>query len=113
MKERTLLLKFSGQVKEEYVLMCCKELESTFKSTPLIQFEVIFDASSLEGYEPKTRMIVQNCIENNKAQIKNIYLVSESKIAKVGAMIMSTFSGVKIISANTWKDMPIHLQDLA
>ncbi len=91
-------LKFIFQEKlyADDAITAIKKWKEEFAKKPNEKITLIWDCMIMKDYEPKARILWQKAIKDMKNQIENILLITESRIIKLGAIMISTFTSFNI-----------------
>lgn len=91
-----LCFTFRGTLTHKKAVELCERMKTSCSSNPGKNFVVVFNATNMENYEPQARVVFQKCIKELIKQIDKIWLVTDSKIIRGGASIMSLIIGLPI-----------------
>lgn len=94
--ENCLKFTFQGELNTEHSKSAIKKWQDEFDAKPGQQICLIWDCQDMTGYDPGARRRWQQALDKMKSQIKNIWLISNSNIIKMGAMLMNTFTHLDI-----------------
>ena len=81
--------------------------KKVFHSKPDEKFTLIWHCLEMKGYEPSSRRLWQQAMKELKAQIECIWLVSNSKVIKYGASLMSLFTSFEIKTVHSEDEIMI------
>jgi len=86
---------FSGILKEKDAKNAIDEFSKIAKNTQK-EIILIWNCLEMKNYEHEARILWQKKLKHCKSQIKEIWLISDSKIIKAGAELISLFTSYKI-----------------
>ena len=87
---------FKGLLQEKDALLAIEEWKAYFQSKPMEKIVLIWECQEMKGYDTASRTAWQNTLNELKPQIENIWLITTSKLIKLGAQIMSVFTSLNI-----------------
>lgn len=91
-----LKFKFNQHFQAEDARYAVEEWNDLFESAKDSKINIIWDCLDMKSYEPKALSTWQQALKRMKKRINHIWLITDSKKLKTGAMLMSTFSSLKI-----------------
>jgi len=94
--EDCLKFTFTGHFTIEDAKYGVREWKELFASAGDQKIIVIWDSKLMTGFDNKARVIWQQAIKELKKQIDCVWLISDSKIIRSGAKIMSAFTSFKM-----------------
>ena len=98
--EDCLKFTFIGQFTEDDAVFGVSEWKELFASAGDERVIVIWDSKQMTGFENKARVIWQYAIKELKKQIDCVWLISDSKIIRAGAKVMSAFTSFNLKVVN-------------
>jgi len=72
------------------------EWRQAFDERPGREIPLIWEASSMKGYDSEARKMWQEAMSDMKDRIEVVWLVTDSSIVRMGASVMSMFSSTSI-----------------
>lgn len=84
-----------------------KKWKVIFSSMSDDKIVLIWDCSSLKDYEPMARVLWQKAMKQMGNQIECVYLISQSKLIRTGASLLSLFTKFALKSINSENEMGI------
>ena len=81
---------------EEDAVYAVEEWKDLLASSKGGKINLIWNCLNMKHYERKALSVWQQTLKKFKNQIENIWLITDSKKLKTGAMLMSAFSSLKI-----------------
>lgn len=96
---------FSGNFTEKDASTAVKIWKQYFESKENEKIALIWDCLAMTGYEPGSRHHWQQMMTQLKHQIEVIWLITDSKIIRVGAMLLSAFTSYSIKVVATEKQI--------
>ncbi|MFC2137143.1 hypothetical protein ACFLTE_03105 [Bacteroidota bacterium] len=92
---------FNGILKKEDAVEATKEWKDLFSAANITDVNIVWHCIEMKGYEPMARSVWQNTLKELKSKIACIWLITESKVVKTGALIMSVFTSyeLKVVSS--------------
>ena len=96
-------LSFSGVLSQKQAVEACNEWTEIFGQDNARKYNVIFNATNLDNYEPLARAVFQKSIKDLRNQIIKIWVVTDSKLISGGAAIMGIFASfpIKAVSSES------------
>ncbi len=96
-----LRFSFSGVLTQKQAVEACSEWTDIFSQDKAGKFNVIFNSTNMDNYEPLARAVFQKSIKNLGSQIIKIWVVTDSKLISGGAAIMGMFVSfpIKVLSS--------------
>jgi len=93
---------FRGHLTSEDAELGVKEWRDFFNSTGGEKVVVIWDSTQMTGFDNKARIIWQHAIKEMKSQIECVWLITDSKVIKAGAKLMSLFTSfcLKVVDSS-------------
>jgi len=104
-KDECLKFTFKGKFSTQDALSGSNEWKELFSSTNEEKIMLIWDCLEMTGYESKARVVWQQVMKELKGKIDCVWLISNSKIIRTGAKLMSAFTGFKIKAVKSEKDI--------
>jgi len=98
--EDCLKFTFIGQFTLDDAEFGVSEWKDIFASAGDEKVIVIWDSKQMTGFENKARVIWQKAIKELKKQIDCVWLISDSKIIRAGAKVMSAFTSFSLKVVN-------------
>jgi hypothetical protein len=94
---------FIGDLNEKRALNAISIWKKEFAAKSGENIILIWNCKEMTGYEPKARIHWQAALKELKSRIESIWLVTDSKIIKFGATIMSVFTPyeIKVVSSES------------
>ncbi len=90
--EDCLKFTFTGHFTEKDAEYGVGEWKELFASAENQKVTLIWDSTQMTGFDNKARIIWQHALKDMKKQIKCVWLISNSKIIRTGAKVMSAFT---------------------
>ena len=90
--EECLKFTFKDKFKEEDAVTAVEEWRDLFASLKGEKILLIWDCLEMRGFETKARIAWQQAMKELKDQIDCVWLITNSKIIKAGAKVMSAFT---------------------
>ena len=87
---------FNEHFQEEDAAFAVEEWKELLASSRGGKINIIWNCLDMKSYERKALSIWQQALKEFKKQIDDIWLITDSKKLKTGAMLMSAFSSLKI-----------------
>jgi hypothetical protein len=105
--EETSCLKFTfqGELDDASSGYAIEQWQKEFDKKPDEKICLIWDCQQMTGYDPGARHKWQTALRRMKGQIKNIWLISNSNIIRMGAMLMNTFTHLDIHIVRTEEEL--------
>ncbi len=100
-----IIFHFEGILTQQKAHEFIKQWQIIFLGNESNKMVVIFDAINMSDYQPMARTLFQKSINELKSQIDSIWVISNSKIVKAGAAIMSIFSSFPITTIASLDDI--------
>lgn len=94
--EGCLKFTFNEHFKEEDAVYAVEEWKELQASSKGGKINIIWNCLNMKSYERKTLSVWQKTLKTFKNKIEDIWLITDSKKIKAGAVLMSTFSSLKI-----------------
>ena len=91
-----LKFSFGEHFNEDDANTAVKEWKDLIGSARGDKINIIWNCLDMKSYEAKALTTWQQALKQMKNQIENIWLITDSKKLKTGAMLMSAFSELKI-----------------
>lgn len=91
-----LRFKFERHLSADDCRTVIAEWRQAFDERPGREIPLIWEASSMKGYDSEARKMWQEAMRDMKDRIAVIWLVTESPIVNMGASVMSLFSSIAI-----------------
>ncbi|MCZ8356075.1 MAG: hypothetical protein O9340_15140 [Cyclobacteriaceae bacterium] len=73
---------------------------------------LIWDCTEMTDYEPFARVAWQQALSELKEQIETIWLISDSKLIRAGASILSFFTSLDIKAVKTENEVKMNLVEI-
>ncbi len=90
--EDCLKFTFNGHLSTEDAEYAVTEWKEYFETTGNEKVVVIWDSINMTGFDLKAQKIWQKELKELKGQIKCVWLITNSKIIRAGARLMSAFT---------------------
>ena len=90
--EDCLKFTFTGYFSAKYAEFAVAEWREYFETLGNDKVVVIWDSVNMTGFDLKAQKIWQKELKELKGQIKCVWLITNSKIIRVGAKLMSVFT---------------------
>ena len=99
--EDCLKFTFTGNFKGEDAISGVEEWKMLFKPIEEEKTPLIWDCLEMTGFESKARTTWQHAMKELKDKIDTIWLITNSKIIKAGAKLMSAFTkfNIKVVKS--------------
>jgi len=94
--EDCLKFTFDGKFSEEQAISGASEWRQLFDNTGNEKSILVWDCLDMTGFESNARTVWLKAIKDLKKNIDCVWVISESKIVRAGAKVLSTLSGFKI-----------------
>ena len=94
--EECLKFTFNGKFSEEQALSGASEWRNLFDNSGEEKSILVWDCLDMTGFESNARTVWLKAIKDLKKKIDCVWVISESKIIRTGAKVLSTLSGFKI-----------------
>ena len=94
--DEILQFDFCGELTEKDAMEGIKEWKELFAFSREQKLNIIWNCENMTGYENKARIAWQKAIKELKKQIKCIWLITDSKIIRTGAVLMNTFTSFNL-----------------
>lgn len=99
---------FTGHFKAIDAKEAAKQWKEHFAKTPAgRRYHIIFDAREMSNYDASARLTWQAVMKELQGKIKDIWLVSNNSLIKVGAKMMSMFTSFKIKAVSNLEDISL------
>ena len=105
----TLIFTFQGELTGDSAKNAINTWQSKFAAKPLTRFNLIWDCRHMDGYEPMARVVWQKALQAAKGQIKTIWLISDKRVIRAGATLMSMMTRIDIKAVS--HDTEIQLEE--
>lgn len=98
-----LSLRFTivDKLNKQEALRMCNDWRAFAADNKSEKHVLIIDALAMTDYEPMSRVIFQETINELKAQIEAIWVITNSKLISAGASLMGLFTSFKIKSVTS------------
>lgn len=93
--EECLWFTFGPELSGEDALGAILEWRRAFARRPG-RWVVVWDASRMVGYDSEARRAWQRALRELGGQISHVWLITESKLVKMGAAVMGALTGLDI-----------------
>jgi hypothetical protein len=93
-----LRLTITQKLNKQEAAQMCQEWKAFADSNKPAKHVVIINALDMTDYEPMSRVIFQETINELKTQIESIWVITNSKLISAGAALMGLFTSFKIKS---------------
>ena len=87
---------FNGLLTKDDALNATNEWREIFSSNNITHVNIVWHCINMTGYEPIARSVWQKTLKELKDKIACIWLITESRIIKTGAMLISAFTSYDI-----------------
>ncbi|MBN1783106.1 hypothetical protein JW948_18365 [bacterium] len=87
---------FHGALKSQNARGAIEKWKTAFQEKNGEKIPLIWDCHHMTGYDTDSRVEWQNTIKDLKKQIDSIWLITDSKLIRVGAQIMTVFTHMDI-----------------
>jgi oligoendopeptidase F len=87
---------FKDKLSEEDAKHAVNEWKDLLASSKEDKVNMVWDCLHMDNYENKALSIWQQALKESKERINKIWLVTDSKMLKAGAMLISAFTNLKI-----------------
>jgi len=101
-----LLFTFQGELSKHTAHQLIHRWNNYHKQYPTRKLVLIWDATEMTGYDPAARSQWQRMMKEVRDQIDMIYLVSDKRIIRLGANLMSMFSKLTIKPVISLHEVP-------
>lgn len=91
-----LKFKFNNNLSEEDARYAIQEWNDLLNSSKDDKVNMIWDCLEMKNYEQKALALWQHALKESRNKINQIWLVTESKMLRAGAMLISAFTNMKI-----------------
>ncbi|HAA15069.1 MAG TPA: hypothetical protein DCE41_26585 [Cytophagales bacterium] len=91
-----LLFTFQGELSKHTAHTLIHKWNNFHKQYRTRRFILIWDATGMTGYDPAARSQWQRMMKEVRDKIDKIYLVSDKRVIRLGANLMSMFSKLTI-----------------
>jgi hypothetical protein len=99
--QECLKFNFSGILSQKDASQICNEWKSIAEASKEKKYVIIFNALEMTDYDPLTRTSFQNTMKELKNQIDKVWVISESRLIRGGAAIMSMLTSFPIRAVNS------------
>ncbi|MCF6366643.1 MAG: hypothetical protein L3J35_10625 [Bacteroidales bacterium] len=103
--EDCLKFTFEGKFTQEQAVSGTEEWRQLFEGVGNEKTTLVWDCARMTGFENNARIIWQKTMKGLKRKIKCVWLISNSKIIRTGANLMSKFVGFKIKAVKSEKEI--------
>ena len=86
----------------EHSLDKWKEINS---ENPAQKYTIIWDCLRMTGYDHDSRVVWQSALNELKSQIDVIWIITRSKMFKMGAAVMTLMTDIKLKAVETEDDI--------
>ncbi|MDN4165552.1 hypothetical protein QWY31_08570 [Cytophagales bacterium LB-30] len=100
-----IVFHFEGLLTQQKAQEYVKQWHKIFLSHNKEKIIIVFNASQMSDYQPMARVVFQTAIKELKTQIDSIWVISNSKVIKAGAALMSIFSSFQIATVGSLDDI--------
>ena len=94
--EECLKFTFNGKFSEEQALSGATEWRTLFDNSGEEKSILVWDCLDMTGFESSARSVWLKAIKDLKKKIDCVWVISDSKVVRAGAKVLSTLSGFKI-----------------
>lgn len=68
---------------------------------------LVWDCTTMRDYEPMARILWQQALKEHKEKVEKIYLISDSKVIRLAANLMSLFGSTTIIPLKSTEEISL------
>lgn len=94
--KKYLKFSFDENLGEQEAISSIEKWKKEITSNSDTKVSMIWDCLKMKSYDSKARILWQDALKELKNSIENIWLISNSQFIRVGANVISVFSGLKI-----------------
>ncbi|NMB80558.1 MAG: hypothetical protein GYA14_01935 [Ignavibacteria bacterium] len=94
--KKYLKFSFDENLGEQEAISSIEKWKKEITSNSDTKVSLIWDCLKMKSYDSKARILWQDALKELKNNIENIWLISNSQFIRVGANVISVFSGLKI-----------------
>lgn len=98
---------FHGELNKAVALRLIQKWTQYLSERPVEKHILVWDAREMTGYEPAARTFWQKALKENSPQTEIIYLISDKRIIRLGATLMSAFSKLTIKAVATPEEVEL------
>jgi len=95
-KSDKICLKFTfiGMLEIEDAISAVEKWKKAFSSRPSDKIVLIWECHHMTGYDTESRLLWQKTLKELKPQIDSIWLITTSRLIRMGAQIMTLFTSI-------------------
>lgn len=94
--KKFLKFSFDENLGEEEARVATEQWKKEMAAHANMKVSLIWDCLQMKGYDSNARILWQNTLKEVKDNVEKIWLISNSQFIRVGANVISVFSGIRI-----------------
>ena len=92
---------FNGTLTKDDAVKATAQWREYLSPDNINNVNIVWECTNMTGYEPMARSVWQSALKDLKSKIACIWLITESRLIKTGAQLMSVFTSYNFKVVNS------------